>query len=61
MSFWWSNEYEESFQKLKTLFTWALVFTLPEEGVDFIIYCDTFGVGLGCVLMQKGKVIAYAS
>ena len=35
--------------------------TLPEKGVDFTVYCDTSGVGLGGVLMQKGKVIAYAS
>ena len=35
--------------------------TLPEEGVDFTVYCDGSGVGLGGVLMQKGKVTAYAS
>ena len=35
--------------------------TLPEEGVDFTVYCDSSGVGLGGVLMQKRKVIAYAS
>ncbi|GJR85120.1 putative reverse transcriptase domain-containing protein [Tanacetum coccineum] len=28
---------------------------------DFVVYCDTSGLGLGCVLMQRGKVIAYAS
>ncbi|XP_069145617.1 uncharacterized protein [Solanum lycopersicum] len=32
-----------------------------EEGVDFTVYCDASGFGLGGVLMQKGKVIAYAS
>ena len=61
VSFQWSDECEESFQKLKTLFTSAPVLTLPEEGVDFTVYCDASGVGLGGVLMQKGKVIAYAS
>ena len=61
MSFQWSDECEESFQKLKTLLTSAPVLTLPEEGVDFTVYCDASGVGLGGVLMQKGKVIAYAS
>ena len=60
MSFQWSDECEESFQKLKTLLTSAPVLTLPEEGVDFTVYCDASGVGLGGVLMQKGKVIAYA-
>ena len=37
------------------------MFTLPEEGVYFTVYCYALRVGLGCVLMQKGKVIAYAS
>ena len=55
VSFQWSDECEESFQKLKTLFTSAPVLTLPEEGVDFIVYCDASGVGYGGVLMQKGK------
>ncbi|XP_069143294.1 uncharacterized protein [Solanum lycopersicum] len=59
--FQWSDECEQSFQTLKTLLTSALVLTLPEEGVDFIVYCDASGVGLGSVLMQKGKMIAYAS
>ncbi|WMV41523.1 hypothetical protein MTR67_034908, partial [Solanum verrucosum] len=37
-----------------------LVLTLP-EGIDgFVVYCDAFQVGLGCVLMQWGKVITYA-
>ena len=59
--FQWSDECEESSLKLKTLLTSAPVLTLPEEGVDFTVYCDASGVGLGGVLMQKGNVIAYAS
>ena len=51
MAFHWSDECEESFQKLKTLLTSAPVLTLPEEGVDFTLYCDASGVGLGGVLM----------
>nr|GEW81226.1 putative reverse transcriptase domain-containing protein [Tanacetum cinerariifolium] len=39
----------------------ALVLALPNGLKDFMIYCDAFGLGLGCVLMQRGKVIAYAS
>ncbi|GKC91338.1 putative reverse transcriptase domain-containing protein [Tanacetum coccineum] len=31
------------------------------DGPDFVVYCDASGIGLGCVLMQRGKVIAYAS
>ncbi|XP_015081468.1 uncharacterized protein LOC107025141 [Solanum pennellii] len=62
VGFQWYDECEKSFQKLKTLLTSvdvtsAPVLTLPEEGVDFTVYCDASGVGLGDVLMQKGKVI----
>ncbi|GJW26867.1 putative reverse transcriptase domain-containing protein [Tanacetum coccineum] len=39
----------------------ALVLALPDEPKDFVVYCDASGIGLGCVLMQIGKVIAYAS
>ncbi|GKF57690.1 putative reverse transcriptase domain-containing protein, partial [Tanacetum coccineum] len=35
--------------------------TLPHRLKDFVVYCDASGIGLGCVLMQRGKVIAYAS
>ena len=61
MDFQWSDECEQSFQKLKAFLTSAPVLTLPEEGVDFIVYCDASGVCLGGVLMKKGKVISYAS
>ena len=61
MDFQWSDECEQSFQKLKAFLTSAPVLTLPEEGVDFTVYCYALEVGLGGVLMQKGKVIAYAS
>nr|GFA14357.1 hypothetical protein [Tanacetum cinerariifolium] len=39
----------------------ALVLALPDGLDDFMVYYDAFGLGLGCVLMQRGKVIAYAS
>ena len=39
----------------------APVLTLPSEGGGFVIYSDASRKGLGCVLMQHGKVIAYAS
>lgn len=35
--------------------------TLPDDRQRFIVYCDMSIVGLGCVLMQKGKFIAYAA
>ena len=39
----------------------TLILTIPEGEDSFIIYCDAFGQGLGAVLMQHGRVIAYAS
>jgi hypothetical protein len=39
----------------------ALVLALPMESGHFVVYSDTFKNGLGCVLMQNGNVIAYAS
>ncbi|WMV09328.1 hypothetical protein MTR67_002713 [Solanum verrucosum] len=57
----WFEEYEKSFQKLKDRLTSAPVLTLPEGTDGFVVYCDTLRIGLGCVLMKNGKVIAYAS
>ena len=59
--FQWSDDCEKSFAELKTRLTIALVLTLPEGSDGYVIYCDASRVGLGCVLMQRGKVIAYAS
>nr|GEY48901.1 hypothetical protein [Tanacetum cinerariifolium] len=39
----------------------APVLALPDGPKDFVVYCDASRIGLGCVLMQRGKVIAYAS
>ena len=49
-----------SFQKLKVLLTAASILTLLVEGKGFTRYYDTFGVGLGCVMIQRGRVIDYA-
>ena len=35
--------------------------TLPKHGENYTVYCDGYRVSLGCVIMQGGKVIAYAS
>ena len=59
--FQWSDACEQSFQLLKEKLTSAPVLTLPEGSDGYVLYCDASGVGLGCVLMQNGKVIAYAS
>ncbi|KAF3652621.1 hypothetical protein FXO38_15996 [Capsicum annuum] len=48
-------------QKIEDKLTTAPILTLP-DGVDgFVVYCDASHIGLGCVLMQHGKVVAYAS
>ncbi|KAH0706534.1 hypothetical protein KY285_012312 [Solanum tuberosum] len=47
---------EKSFQELKKRLTTALVLTLPEGTQGFVIYCDVSRVGLGCVLVQNGKI-----
>ncbi|XP_075078500.1 uncharacterized protein LOC142164566 [Nicotiana tabacum] len=50
-----------SFYELKKRLTSAPVLALPEGSEGYVVYCDASRVGLGCVLMQHGKVIAYAS
>jgi len=57
----WSDECEECFQELKQRLVSAPVLTLPKESEIFVIFSDASLQGLGCVLMQQGKVIAYAS
>ncbi|GJW15712.1 putative reverse transcriptase domain-containing protein [Tanacetum coccineum] len=57
----WGEEQENAFQTLKGKLCDAPVLALPDGLKDFVVYCDASGLGLGCVLMQRGKVIAYAS
>ncbi|GJV10430.1 reverse transcriptase domain-containing protein [Tanacetum coccineum] len=57
----WGVEQEEAFQTLKNNLCDAPILTLPDGVEDFVVYCDASNQGLGCVLMQRGKVIAYAS
>ena len=57
----WSPECEESFANLKTMLTSTPVLALPEPGMPYVVYADASRLGLGYVLMQQGKVIAYAS
>ena len=52
---------KEHFQLLKDLLTTAPVLTLPSGDEGFTVYCDASRVGLGCVLMQNGRVVVYAS
>ncbi|GJX92187.1 putative reverse transcriptase domain-containing protein, partial [Tanacetum coccineum] len=57
----WGEEQENAFQTLKDKLCNAHVLALLDRPEDFVVYCDALGLGLGCVLMQRGKVIAYAS
>ncbi|GKB84467.1 putative nucleotidyltransferase, ribonuclease H [Tanacetum coccineum] len=57
----WGMEHEEAFQTLKNNLCDASILTLHDGVEDFVVYCDASNQGLGCVLMQRGKVIAYAS
>nr|CAE01541.2 OSJNBa0033G05.1 [Oryza sativa Japonica Group]CAE05974.2 OSJNBa0063C18.15 [Oryza sativa Japonica Group] len=59
--FQWSAACEDSFQEMKKRLTTAPVLTLPDIRKDFKIFCDASRQGLGCVLMQERKVVAYAS
>jgi hypothetical protein len=57
----WSSRCNEAFEQLKVLLTTAPVLAQPDIEKPFDVYCDASGSGLGCVLMQKGRLIAYAS
>ncbi|GJZ76232.1 putative reverse transcriptase domain-containing protein [Tanacetum coccineum] len=57
----WGDKQDEAFQILKEKLCNAPVLALPDGPDDFVIYCDASKQGFGSVLMQRGKVIAYAS
>ncbi|GKB26615.1 putative reverse transcriptase domain-containing protein [Tanacetum coccineum] len=57
----WTEKAEAAFQLLKQKLCSAPILALPEGSENFVVYCDASHKGLGAVLMQKEKVIAYAS
>ncbi|GKB51655.1 putative reverse transcriptase domain-containing protein [Tanacetum coccineum] len=57
----WGEKEEVAFQLLKQKLCSASILALPEGSENFVVYCDALHKGLGAVLMQKEKVIAYAS
>ncbi|KAL5565172.1 hypothetical protein UlMin_028336 [Ulmus minor] len=61
VKFQWSDERERSFQELKKRLITAPILTIPDGNEGMVVYSDASKMGLGCVLMQHGKVIAYAS
>ncbi|WVZ75220.1 hypothetical protein U9M48_023299 [Paspalum notatum var. saurae] len=57
----WGPKCEEGFRELKKPLTTAPALAQPDVTKPFDVYCDASGRGLGCVLMQEGRVIACAS
>jgi hypothetical protein len=57
----WNAEHNEAFWSLKKLLTTSPVLAQPDITMSFDVYCDASGTGLGCALMQEGRVIAYSS
>ncbi|GJS35108.1 putative reverse transcriptase domain-containing protein [Tanacetum coccineum] len=57
----WGEDQETTFQLLKQKLCEAPILALPEGNDDFVVYCDVSHQGQGVVLMQREKVIAYAS
>ncbi|GKD91772.1 reverse transcriptase domain-containing protein, partial [Tanacetum coccineum] len=55
------KNWKEAFQTLKENLCNAPILSLPDGSEDFVVYCDASNQGFGCVLMQRGKVIAFAS
>jgi hypothetical protein len=60
-AFEWTTECQASFEELKKRLTSARVLILPNLTKKYDIYCDALRRGLGCVLMQEGQVVCYAS
>nr|GFA59080.1 putative reverse transcriptase domain-containing protein [Tanacetum cinerariifolium] len=61
VKFEWGDKQEATFQLLKQKLCSAPILALPEGSEDIIVYCDASNKGLGAVLMQREKVISYAS
>ena len=55
----WNEACERSFQELKRRLTTAPILIIPERDIGYTVYCDASKDELGCVLMQKGKMVAY--
>ena len=61
VKFEWDDKCQSSFKRLKEILVKSPVLIQPTSGRDYTVYSDASRVGLGCVLMQDGKVVAYAS
>ena len=61
VKFYWDDRCKEAFQELKRRLTSAPILIIPDGGQEYTVYCDASRPGLGCVLMQSGRVVAYGS
>ena len=61
IKFQWTDKCQNSFEQLKGMLVEAPVLTQPTSRKEYTLYSDASGIGLGRVLMQDGKVVAYAS
>jgi hypothetical protein len=57
----WSVDCDEAIQALKKLLTTSSVLAQPDISKPFEVYCDASSTGLGCILMQEGRMISYSS
>ena len=60
VKFEWDDKCQSSFEQLKKILVEAPVLIQSTLGKEYAMYSDTSKIGLGCVLMQDGKVVAYA-
>ena len=61
VKFEWDDRCEKAFQELKRRLTSAPILIVPDKGQGYTVYCDASRAGLGRVLMQSGRVVAYGS
>jgi hypothetical protein len=61
VKFVWSEACDQAFHTLREHLTSAPVLTQPNMTKPFEVFCDASGTGLGCVLMQENRIIAYVS
>ena len=61
MKFEWDDKCQSSFERSKEILVEAPVLTQPTSSGDYTMNSDASRIGLGCVLMQDGKVVAYDS
>ena len=61
IKFEWTEKCQNSFEQLKGILVEAPVLMQPTSGKEYTLYSDASSIDLGCVLIQEGKVVAYAS